>query len=79
MHDVVVLLLADLVILEEGGHLEKRAEKRVALHAQLQILAAGGVAGDIETGQDKNPDVVVLDELPVLGRDALPRFLRRVA
>ena len=79
VHDVVVLLLADFVILEEGGHLEECAEERVALHAQLQILSAGGVAGDIETGQDKNPDVVVPDELPVLGRDAFPCLLGRVA
>ena len=79
VHDVVVLLLADVMILEEGGHLEECAEERVALHAQLQILSAGGVAGDIETGQDKNPDVVVPDELPVLGRDAFPCLLGRVA
>ena len=79
VHDVVVLLLVDFVILEERGHLEKRAEERVALHAKLQILPVGGLTCDIKAGQDENPDVVLLDELPVLGRDALPCLLGGVA
>ena len=48
--DFVILLLANVVILEEGGHLEKRAEERVALHAQLEVLTAGRIAGDVKTG-----------------------------
>ena len=74
-HDLGILFLADVVILQEGRHFEKRAEEGVTLHPQLKVRALCGFARNIKAWQDENADVVVLDKLPVLGRDALPSDL----
>ena len=77
VHDLVVLLLAEVVILEKTGDAEKRAEEGVALHTQLEIRAAGGIAGDIETGQNEHANVVLFNKGAMMGGDALPRGLGR--
>ena len=75
MHDLRILRFANIVILQEGRHFEERAEERVALHPQLQVRALGCFARNIKAWQDEHANVVVLDKLPVLGRDALPSDL----
>ncbi len=70
-------LFGNVVLPEEGRDAEERAEERVALHAQLQFRLVRRLSRDVEPGQDVNVDVVILDELPVLRRDALPGGLWR--
>ena len=74
-HDVVIILLRNLVVLEEAGHLEKAAEERVALHPQLQVRPAGGLARHVKARENVHLDVVLLHKLPMLGGNALPRGL----
>ena len=49
VHDLVELLLGDAEFLEQRRHGEERAEERVALHAQLQVAAIGGLRGQSRT------------------------------
>ena len=62
LHDVAELLLGDAELLQHGATREERAEESVALHAQLQVGAVGGLAGDFETGQRVDANVL-LDDL----------------
>ncbi len=76
---LVEQLFGNVVVLEEGRDAEKRAQKRIALHPELEVGAVGGFARDFEAGQDVNPQVVFLHEFPMVRRDALPGGFRRVA
>ena len=77
VHDVVIFFLGNIVVLQKTRHLEKAAEERVTLHAQMKVRAVGGALGDVKPRQNKHANVVLLHELPMLGRDALPRLLGR--
>ena len=55
--DLAELLLRDAELLQHGADREKCAEKRVALHAQLQIGAIGGFARDVEAGQREDANL----------------------
>ena len=70
------LLLGDAERLEKRGNAEEAPEEGIPLHAQLQLRLAGGLAGDVEAGQDENADFVVADPLPVLRRHPLPGHRR---
>jgi hypothetical protein len=66
-------------VFRNGRDAEERAKEGIALHAELQLGLGGGFAGDVEARQDEDADVVFLNELAVLRRDALPGHLGRVA
>ena len=74
-HDLGILFLTDVVIVQERRHFEKRTKEGVTLHPQLKVCALGCFARNIKAWQDEHSDIVVLDKLPVLGRDALPSDL----
>ena len=60
--DVAVLLLGDAELLQHGADGEEGAEEGVALHAELEVGAVGGLAGDFEAGQREDANVL-LDDL----------------
>ena len=66
-------------MLQKRRDTEESAKKRVALPPELEIGALGRVAGDLEARQDVNSNIVLFDELAMLGGDALPRGFGRVA
>ena len=75
VHDLVELLLRDTKLLEQRRDGEKRAEKGVALHAQLEVASIGGLPGNLEPWQREDPDLLLDDLLPGPHREPLPRLL----
>ena len=75
VHDVAVLLLRDAELLQHGADGEERAEEGVALHAELQVAAVGGLAGDFEAGQREDANLLVDDLLARPEGQVLPRAL----
>ena len=73
--DFAILLLRDAELIEQAADGKERAEEGVALHAQLQIAAVGGLLGDGEAGQREDANVVVDDLLARPLRQALPGLL----
>ena len=71
-HDLLELLRREVIAIEKRGNTEEGAQKRVALHAQLQLGLTGGLPGNVEAGKDVHLDVVLEDELAVRGGNALP-------
>ncbi len=74
-HDVAVLLLRDAELLQQAADREECAEEGIALHAQLQIGAVGGLARDFKAGQREDANVLVDDLLARPQRQVLPRAL----
>ena len=74
--DVAILLLGDAELLEQGADGEECAEEGVALHAELQVAAVGGLFGDVEAGQREDADVLVDDLLARPEGQAAPRPAR---
>ena len=70
-----VLLLRDAKLLKQGADPEKRAEKCVALHPELQIAAVSGVARDVEAGQREDADLLLDDLLARPQGQVLPGVL----
>ncbi len=62
--------------LEQRRDREERAQERVALHAQLQVAAFGGLPRNLEAGQREHADVLV-DESACRAQigQPLPRLL----
>ena len=75
VHDLVELFLGDAEFLEQRRHGEERAEERVALHAQLQVAAIGGLPGNLEPRQREDADLLLDDLLAGPQREPLPRLL----
>ena len=73
--DVAVLLLGDAELLQHGADGEECAEEGVALHAQLQVGAVGGLAGDFEAGQREDANLFLDDLLARPQGQVLPRAL----
>ena len=73
--DVAVLLLRDAELLRAGADREEGAEEGVALHAELQVGAVGGLAGDFEAGQREDANVLLDDLLARPEGQVLPRAL----
>ncbi len=61
--DVAVLLLGDAELLEQIADGEEAAEEGVALHAELQVAAVGGLFGDGEAGEGEDANVFIDDLL----------------
>src|SRR5262245_26028716 len=57
--DVPELFLLDSEFLKQWGDGEEGAEERVALHAELEVTAFGGLARDLEARQREHTDVLV--------------------
>ena len=57
------LLLRDAELVQQAGDGEEGAEERVALHAELQVAAVGGLARDFKAGQREDANVFVDDLL----------------
>ena len=70
--DGAILILGDGELVEERADGEERAEKCVALHAQLQVGAVGGFFGDGEAGQREDANLLVDDLLARPERQLLP-------
>ena len=70
-----ILLLRDAELLQQRADREERAQKGVALHAQLQIAAVGGFAGDVEAGQREDANLFLDDLLARPQRQVLPGAL----
>ena len=51
------------IVLEKAGNLEESAQTGVALHAELEVVTIGRLAGDAEPRQCVYPDLLV-DDLP---------------
>ncbi len=75
VNDLAELLLRDAELLQHGADGEERAQKCVALHAQLQIGAVGGLARDVEAGQREHANLFLDDLLARPKRQILPRAL----
>ena len=73
------LLLAQAGVLAHLGGGEERALEGVALHAQLQLGAAGLLAGDLERVEVEDADLVVDDLLLRPARERGPGALAQVA
>ena len=75
MNDFEKLLVGDTEFSQQRRHLEERTEKSVALHAELQVGAIGGLAGDLESRQGEDADLLRDDLLARPQRQLLPRHL----
>ena len=75
VHDLAELLLIDPELVQQRRDGEERAEKRVALHAELQVRAIGGVARNLKPRQREHADVLVDDLLARPHRQPFPRLL----
>ncbi len=76
-NNFIEMLAADVVVVQEGGHMEERTQKCISLHSQLQVRPVGRVSCDVKAWQDKQPNLPVDDFLPQMLRDACPGFFRR--
>ena len=75
MNDFAVLLLGDAELLRAGADGEECAEEGVALHAELEVGAVGGLARDLEAGQREDANVLVDDLLAGPDGQVLPGAL----
>ena len=73
--DVAILLLGDAELLEQGADGEECAEEGVALHAELEVAAVGGLFGDGEAGQREDANVFIDDLLAGPEGQLLPGLL----
>src|SRR5439155_8694142 len=76
---VMKLLFGNAVVLEERGDAEEGAQKRIALHAELEVGAVSRFARDLEARQDVDAQVIFFDEFSMPRGDALPGGFGRVA
>jgi hypothetical protein len=53
------IFFIDVVISKEAGNAKEGAEEGVALHASLQVFAAGGRFGDSKAGKNVDADLAV--------------------
>ena len=72
---VAILLRRNTELIEQRADLEEGAEKCVALHAELQIAAVGGLAGNVEARQGEDANVLVDNLLARPDWKLLPRLL----
>ena len=70
--DLAVVLLVDAELGEHRRDREEGAQEGVALHAQLEVGAVGGLAGDPEAAQGEDADLLVEDLLAGPGGQPLP-------
>jgi hypothetical protein len=70
-----ILLLRDAEFLEQRADAEERAEKCIALHAQLQVAAVGGFFRNFKTGQREDANLLVDDLLARPERQLFPGLL----
>ena len=70
-----VLLTRDAEFIEQAGDGEECAEEGVALHAELEVGAIGGLAGDVKAGERVDADVFFDDLLARPDGEILPGAL----
>ena len=75
VHNIAELLLGNAKLLEHGAHREERAQKRIALHAQLQVGAVRRLARNVKAGQREHANILVDNLLARPQRQVLPRAL----
>src|SRR5262249_22861153 len=75
VNGLVELFLRDAELVEERRHGKKAAQERVPLHTKLEVAPVGGLAGDFEPRQGKDPYLLLDDLLTRPEREPFPGLL----